>query len=88
MNASTQNGWFYITHPKYPESLAYRCHCCSLFSIGQDRVWCCGVYVTPKESWWKKLPRHQSQQRARSGFALPGTAVDFSEGTSNAEAFQ
>jgi len=81
MSVATQTGFFYITHPKWPEALCYRCGQCGVFKMfgdGPQKVWCCKEWKTPpKESLWAgKLPRLASQAPSR-GLTLPGKRISF-----------
>jgi hypothetical protein len=80
MSVATQTGFFYITHPKWPEALAYRCNSCGVFKIFGDgplRVWCCGQWKTPpEENFFIKLPRVASTAPSR-GLTLPGNKISF-----------
>jgi hypothetical protein len=80
-NVDTQIGWFYLTHPHFPEVLCYRCNSCTLFSVmgdGPQRVYCCGEHKTkPEEGFLKgRLPRVASRP-VREAFTLPSNEVIF-----------
>jgi len=82
-NVATQTGFFYITHPKWPEALAYRCNSCGVFKMfgdGPQRVWCCKEWRTPPaENFFNgRLPRVASQTPQR-GLTLPGRVISFHE---------
>jgi hypothetical protein len=80
-NSETQCGWFLMILGAGREALCYRCAACTVFSMGHERVWCCGQWKTPPKPgfWGEKLPRLPYIAAPRGLTVMPSSGFEITD---------